>query len=161
VRRLLATSGPTLTAHKLAAIVSYTREQAASSNIEAFVRADISDAGRLSLDATLFGSQPDDGITPGGLLNGVTPIGAAGRVGPVADPAVEDVGKLVAALVTANGGLNATLIMNPAQATRLKFVAGPKFDTPILQSNSVADGTLIAVESSSFVSAFDAVPEFQ
>jgi HK97 family phage major capsid protein len=161
VRDLRITSGPTLTPHKLLVIVAFTREMTEQSAIEAISCALISEATALSLDRTMFGNQAEDGITPGGLLNGVTPIAAAGRVGSVADTAAEDVGKLIAALVANNARRDPVLVMNPAQATRLKLVAGPKFDTPILQSNSIPDGTIIAVESSSFVSAFGSTPEFE
>ena len=161
VRNLRITSGPTLTPHKLLVIVGFTREMTEQSAIEQISRALIQEATALRLDATLFGNQPGDGITPGGLLNGVTPIGAAGRVGSVADTAAEDVGALIAALVANNAGRDPCLAMNPAQAARLKLVAGPKFDTPVLQSNSIPDKTVIAVESSSFVSAFDSVPQFE
>jgi HK97 family phage major capsid protein len=161
VRNLRITSGPTLTPHKLLVLVAFTREMTEQSAIEEIARALITEATALALDKTMFGSQADDGITPGGLLNGVTPITAAPTGGSDEDLAAKDIGGLIAALVAANAGRDPVLIMNPAQATRLKLVAGPKFDTPILQSNSVADKTILAIESSSFVSAFGATPEFE
>jgi len=68
------TSGPTLTPHKLCVLTSYTREQAEHSAIEQISRALISESTGLALDKTLFGTQADDGITPGGLLNGATQV---------------------------------------------------------------------------------------
>jgi len=158
VRNLHATAGPILTPRKLAAICVYSREQASSSNIEAFVRADMSDAVRLSLDTTLFGTQADDGTTPGGILNsvsGLTPTAGGGM-----NALEADLKNLTAALVTAGAGANPALITNPIQAMSLKLVGGPKFDLPVLMSNSIAAGTVIMVEPSSFVSAFDPLPEF-
>ena len=67
------TSGPTLQPHKLVVITSYTREMTEQSAIEAVSRALISEATALALDKALFGTQADDGITPGGILNGITP----------------------------------------------------------------------------------------
>src|SRR5262249_27571061 len=72
-----------------------------------------------------------------------------------------DMKLLTAALVAAGAGANPVLVVNPVQAMSLKLVAGPKFDVPILQSSSVAAGTAILVEPSSFVSAFGPVPEFE
>jgi hypothetical protein len=161
VRNLRITSGPTLTPHKLMVLVAFTKEQTEQSAIEAVSRALISEAVALSLDKTLFGTQAENGITPGGLLAGVAPITATAAGGSVADTAAKDIGALIAALVANNAGRDPVLAMNPALAVRLRLVAGPKFDTPILQSNSIPDKTIIAIESSSFVSAFGSVPEFE
>src|SRR5262249_10752409 len=79
VRTQRLTAGPTLTPHKLVVITSYTNEMVASSNIEAVSRTLISEATALKLDQTLFGTQADNGVTPGGILAGVAPItGTAG-----------------------------------------------------------------------------------
>jgi hypothetical protein len=154
------TAGPTLTPHKLVVLTSYTREMAEQSNIEAVSRALISEASALALDKAMFSNVADDGVTPGGLLNGatqVTPVATGGGTAALA----ADISKLVGALVAANGGRDVVLVMNPTQATSLKLLSGPKFDLPILQSSSVPAGTVIAIEASSFVSAFDAVPQFE
>ena len=47
------------------------------------------------------------------------------------------------------------------QATTLKLTAGPKFDYPVIASASLAAGTVISVEITSFVSAFSPTPEFE
>jgi HK97 family phage major capsid protein len=159
VRSQRMTSGPTLTPHKLVVITSYTHEMTEQSSIEAISRALIQEASALALDKALFGTQADDGITPGGILNGVTPLTAATGGGETAMAA--DIGKLMAALTTAYAGREPVIITNPAQATTIKLLAGPKFDIPVLQSTSIAAGTVIMVESGSFVSAFDAAPEFE
>jgi len=158
VRTQRMTAGPTLTPHKLVVITSYTNEMVASSNIEAVSRALISEASALSLDKAVFGTQVDDGVTPGGILNGVTPIGPTAGGGLAA--MLGDIGKLVAALVTAGAGAGPVLVTNPIQATTLSLLAGPKFTMPVLQSSSIAAGTVIMVEPTSFASAFDATPEF-
>jgi len=99
-------------------------------------------------------------VTPGGLLNGATQVTGVATGGGATGMAA-DISKLVGALVAAYGGRDVVLIMNPQQATSLKLLAGPKFDLPILPSSSVPAGTVIAIEASSFVSAFDAVPQFE
>jgi hypothetical protein len=71
-----------------------------------------------------------------------------------------DLKALTGALVTAGAGAAPVLVTNPTQALTLKLLAGPKFDVPVLQSSSIAAGTVIMVEPTSFASAFDATPEF-
>jgi HK97 family phage major capsid protein len=159
VRTQRMTAGPLLVPRKLVVITSYTREMAESSAIEAISRALISEATGLAVDKALFGTQADDGNTPGGILNGVTPVGATAGGGSAA--MVGDIEKLVGALVAAGAGANPVLVCNPVQATTIKLLAGPKFDIPVLQSTSIAAGTVIAVEASSFASAFDSVPQFE
>jgi HK97 family phage major capsid protein len=159
VRAQRITAGPTLTPHKLAVIVTFTAEMASSSNIEAVSRALISEASALALDKALFGTQADDGVTPGGILAGVTPI--TPTAGGGLNALNGDMRALVAALVAAGAGANPVLITSPVQATTLRLTAGPKFDVPTLVSSVLAAGTVIAVEPSSFVSAFGAAPEFE
>src|SRR5262245_18802991 len=158
VRTQRVTAGPTLTPHKLVVNTTYTNEMVASSNIENISRTLISEATALALDKAVFGTQADDGVTPGGILNGVTPI--TPTAGGGLNAMVGDIGKLIAALVAAGAGAGALLAMNPTQATTLSLLAGPKFTMPVLQSNSIAGGTVVAVEPTSFASAFDATPEF-
>jgi HK97 family phage major capsid protein len=158
VRTQRMTSGPTLTPHKLCVITSYSREMAEASAIEAVSRALIQEASALALDKALFGTQADDGITPGGILNGVAPITATAGGG--INALNGDIKALMAALSAAYAGAAPVLIMNPVQATSLRTVASPLFAIPILESTALAAGTVIMVEPSSFVSAFDATPEF-
>ena len=158
VRNLRITSGPTLTPHKLLVIVGFTKEMTEQSAIEAIARALISEATALALDKTMFGNQADDGITPAGILNGVTPITPTAGGGVAAFNG--DIKALVAALTAANAGAAPLLIMNPVQAVSLRAVASPLFNIPILEGTAIPVGTVIMVEPSSFVSAFDATPEF-
>src|SRR5262249_27015917 len=159
VRAQRITAGPALTPHKLAVICMFTAEMANSSNIEAVSRALLSEASALALDKALFGTQADDGVTPGGILNGVTPITPTTGGGLTALNG--DIKALVAALVAAGAGANPVLVTSAVQAATLKLMAGPKFDVPVLASSGIAAGTVIAVEPSSFVSAFGAAPEFE
>jgi hypothetical protein len=72
----------------------------------------------------------------------------------------KDIAQLVAALDTAGGGANVVFVCSPPQAATLKLRASPKFDYPILTSSALANGTIVAIEASSFVSAFDPIPQF-
>jgi hypothetical protein len=70
-----------------------------------------------------------------------------------------DITALVQALASARGGKNIVFVMAPKQAAALKLMAGPGFDYPII-SAALSAGTVIAMEISSFVSAFLPTPEF-
>jgi hypothetical protein len=151
LRNQRMTAGVTLAPRKLAVICSFSNEMVNSSNIENISRALLAEAAALALDAAVFSATADDGVTPGGILAGVTPVTAGTTM-------AGDVGKLIGALAAAGAGRDPVLIAHPSQATSLSMSAGTP--PPVLQSSSLAAGTVIAVESSSFVSAFGAVPEF-
>jgi len=158
VRAQRITAGPTLAPRKAVVVTTFTNEMARSSNIEAVSRALISEATALLLDTTMFGTQADNGVTPGGLLNGVT--GLTPTTGGGANALVGDIKNLIAALVAAGAGRDPVIVTNPVQAATLQLLAGAKFDMPVLQSTSIAVSTIIMVEASSFVSAFGPTPEF-
>jgi hypothetical protein len=159
-RQLSFTSGVTLTPRKLAVLVTFSREMAEASAIEAISRAMISEAVGLALDAQLFSATAGDATKPGGLLVGVTPIGATGAGASPAEAAAGDIGNLVEALAANHGGKTPLFIAAPKQAAALKLFAGPHFDYPVISSASLAAGTIIAVEMASFVSAWAPEPEF-
>jgi hypothetical protein len=158
VRPQRITAGPVLLPHKLIVITSYSAEMIRQSNIEAVSRALLTESMALALDTAIFGTAPA-GNAPAGILNGVTAIPSTAGGG--LNAMVGDISALVKALVAAYGGANPVLVMNPQQVTTLNLTASPRFDIPILQSTSVAPGTVILIETSSFVSAFDATPEFE
>jgi hypothetical protein len=160
VRVQRITAGTTLTPSKLIVLNAASREQIESSNIEEVAHALLIESMALALDSAVFGVQPA-GASPAGILNGIAPLSAAGRVGSVQDTAAEDIAALTAALVAVGAGCAPALIMNPKQANALKFVASPKFDLPIWPSNAVAAGTIIMVEPTSFASAFAPTPRFE
>ena len=159
VKPLAFTDGLILEPRKLAVIVVFTTEQAASSAIEVIARAMISEAVGLALDATMFDNVAGDTTRPPGLLNGVTPLAAATGGGGIA-AAATDIGNLIEALANAHGGKTPLFIMAPNLAASLKLFAGPKWDYPIVVSASLAAGEIIAIELASFVSAFGAEPQF-
>jgi len=158
VRSLRFNAGVTLWPRKLMVITAYTEEMARSSNLEAVARSLISEATALALDKALLGTQADDGTTPVGILHNATSVTATTGGGMAALSG--DIKSLISALVSLGAGRDPVLIANPVQAATLKLVASPKFDMPVLQSSSVAVGTVVCVEGSSFVSAFSNVPEF-
>jgi hypothetical protein len=160
IRALTLFAGPTLTPKKVACIATFTGEQAKSSNIEAFVRAALSEMLALALDLKMFSSDAATAAAPAGILNGVTPLTATPVTGNApSSAAVADIGNLVKALAANGGGLNPVLIGSAAQAMTLKVFAAD-WDAPVLASATIPDKTLIAVEAESFVSGFGAMPTF-
>jgi hypothetical protein len=158
-RQLSFTNAAILQPRKLSVIMAYSREQAASSNIEAIVRQSMGEAAGLALDARLFSATAADSAGPPGLFVGVTPITAATGGGSAA--MITDIGKLFAALADNAAGKTAVIVAAMSQATTLKMTVGPQFDVPIVGSTALPTGTVAAIEVGSFVSGFNPVPEFR
>jgi capsid protein len=161
VRAQAVFGGPTLTPHKLLTISTFTGEQARSSNIEAFVRAALSEALALALDLKMFSADAAGGGAPAGLLNGVAAIPATpltdGQVPQYAG--ITDVSNIVKAIAGAGGGANVVFVAAPAQATAINFFRGP-FGASAWPSAAVPDKTVIGIEAESFVSGFGSQPTF-
>jgi Phage capsid family len=151
-------AGPLLNLRKLAVISTFSRELAEHSEFEGVIRQIVGEALGLALDAKVFPTNADDGVTPGGILNGVSPGTAA--TGGGANAFSKDVGTLVAALTTGGGGRSPVFVAAPGTAASMKTYAGPRFDFPILASSALSAGTVVAVEASAFVAVLSPAPEF-
>jgi hypothetical protein len=158
VRNQRYNAGVTLAPRKLMVITTYSREMAASSNLEAISQSLITEATSLALDKALFSTTADDGTTPGGILHNATSVTPTTGGGLTALSG--DIKALLGALVTLGAGRDPVFIANPQQAATMKLLASPLFRYPVLPSSALALGTVIVVEASSFVSAFGATPEF-
>jgi hypothetical protein len=158
-RALAVSNVAILRPRKLSVLYPYTREQAESSNIEAILRQTLGEAAAVALDAQMLSATAGDASKPGGVLVGVsaqTPTAGGGLT------AMEgDLKNLFGALATNGAGKTAVIIAALPQAVTLKLTAGPKFDYDILASTALAAGTVIALETASFVSGFSSVPEFR
>ena len=158
-RQLSFTNAAILQVRKLSCIMSYSREQAASSNIAAIVQQSMGEAAGLALDARMFSATAGDSSGPPGLFVGVT--GQTPTAGGGSAAMIADIGNLFAALAANGGGKTAVLVCAMSQATTLKMTVGPQFDVPIIASTSLPTGTVAAIEVGSFVSGFSPVPEFR
>jgi len=159
VRSQAVTAGAVLEPRKLGVISVFTTEIAASSNVEDFSRAVISESAALALDAAMFSTNVDDGAHPAGLMYNVAPLTPTAGGGLSAFEG--DVKQLYGALASAGAGLSPVLVCSAQQAGSIKVMAGPKFDVPVLSSAGLAAGVVVLVEPSSFVSGFNSVPEFE
>jgi hypothetical protein len=158
-RQLSFTNVAILHPRKLSVIIVVSREQAASSNIEAIVRQTLGESAGLALDAQMFSATAGDASKPAGLFVGVT--GQTPTTGGGINAMEGDLKNLFTALAAAGAGKTAVIVAAVPQATALKMTVGPQFDVPILASTGMAAGTVAVVESASFVSGFSPTPEFR
>jgi hypothetical protein len=159
VRTQSVFAGPTLTPRKLVALATFTNEQAASSNIEPFVRAALSEALALALDLKMFSADAATTAAPAGLLNGVAAIPATALGGQSPNVvAAADLGNIVKAIAANGGGQSVVFVASPAQANTLSMFGNGS--TPVYASATVPDKTIIGIEAASFVSGFGSVPTF-
>jgi hypothetical protein len=149
--------GPKLMPRKLAVVTSFTEEMARADSIEAFVTAAVREAAAALLDLQLLSTAADDGVHPPGILAGATTVTAS--TATAAWAISTDIGNLVDALARAGGGLEPVIIAAPSQAASLRMWRQENF-YDIYASVALARGTIVAVESSSFVSGLDGIPEF-
>jgi hypothetical protein len=95
-------------------------------------------------------------------LNGVVGLTAT-TAG--ADARTTDLRLLVAALQTNNAGARPAFICAPGQAVVMADKCGPKFNYPVFASNALAAGTIVCVDVSGLVFAYDTTaagaPEFE
>jgi hypothetical protein len=152
VRQFNLSSGK-LTPHKLAVITTLTREISEASNIEDMLRALITEATGLALDAAIFSTAPR-GIFNG--LTALTPTAASSAF----DAVGQDLGTLVGDIASRGGGSNVVFIAAPAQATAIRFYSpGGSLETSCAPSAGIAAKTVAVVEAASFAISIGA-PEF-
>jgi len=132
IRAQRITRGALLEPRKLIVIAGFTAEVIAQSNITEVSRAIISEGLSLKLDATAFDANVGDASRPAGLCHGIA--GLTATPGGGLNALVGDLKQLMAALVTAGGGRDPTIVTHPTQALTLALLAGPRFDIPVLRS---------------------------
>ena len=146
---------------KLGANVVLSRELVESSNGETVVETLLKEDIATSLDAAVFSNAAATSSKPAGILNGVAALTATTGGGENAlrgDLAL--VGGAVAA-ATGNGD-GIAFIASPAYAIRFGTYKAVIGDTSNLWASlSVPDGTLIAVQTKAFVSAFGSTPRIR
>jgi hypothetical protein len=146
--------GPVLGPHKLACIVTMTREMAEASNIEDMVRVLLAEAAGLALDAAVLSNFAGDATRSAGIFHNITPLTAAAG-GSTFENVGEDLGALVADLASRAGGAGVVFIGAPAQAVAMRYYAGGQFgrssgqDIPVYAAASMAPKTIAAIEPSS------------
>jgi hypothetical protein len=156
-RQPLIAPGPTLQPKKLGVLATFTNEMAMADSVEEFTTAAIKEAAATLLDKKMFSSDAASATAPPGILLGATTVTQTSVAAPWAISS--DISGLVGALAANGGGLEPVIIAAPAQAAALRMWRQSDFYS-ILASVALAAGTVVAVESSSFVSGLDGIPEF-
>lgn len=145
---------------KLMAIAVLTMELAELSGAaaETIIGDLMLDAAGRALDVALFSTTAADGTTrPAGLLNGVTPITAAGASGSLQDRAVADIAAMTAAIAAGGAGGSILLFAAPAQAMVLSAVT----NLTVTAAPNLAAGTVIAVDPNAIAWAGDLPPKIE
>lgn len=140
--------------HKLAIIFVLTSQLIAYENVfRALARESIA----LGLDTALFSDAAATDDNPPGLLFGVTPISASAATSPQ-EAMLSDLEALSGAIAD-NGGNEVVYIAAVRQANAARLRLSSRTGVTVWASPALAEGTVIAVEPASFVSAFGSIPK--
>jgi HK97 family phage major capsid protein len=168
--RRIGVDSTTLTPHKMGVISTFSRELAKYSNpqIESLLRRRILRDTAITIDTLLFDTTAGSATRPAGLLNGVSAITASSEGGYQA--ILDDIAALAAPFDAANAGRDLVLVMNPAQARRLRMQPGPDGtfgwagtimdEFAVMSSTSITAGTVIMLDAADFLTAAGDTPEF-
>lgn len=140
---------------KLAATVALSRELARRSAALDAIAFMLREDAATSLDGSIFSDAAASDARPAGLLNGVTPLTATAGGG--VDALNTDLMRLAAA-VAAGGGTTLAIVTSPRMAAALAILR-PDLTISVWPSSAVADGTIIGVDPTAFVSVFGADAE--
>jgi hypothetical protein len=154
------TSVAQLTPRKIATAIIFSREMATLStpNIEALLKAALSESLGWSLDRALFSAAPGDSVTPAGLFAGISATAPANGSIPSENMA-EDLSRLTAAVASVSGNNPVLLVMAPRQAAAMKVRTDiGQFET--YASPALPDGTVCALASNALASVGDEAPTF-
>jgi hypothetical protein len=149
--------GPT---HKMivGAAVTNELEFASAENASTLIGRALEEQAGRGLDAVVFDATAASAIRDAGLLNGVTPITASVAT-TVLEGMTADLGALAAALGTAKCNAdNMMIFAAPAQATKIKLLAGNKFTNAVIAVNGFSDGQVIALDPNAIGTAYSGVP---
>jgi hypothetical protein len=147
--------GPT---KKLAAIAVLSRETAEHSSGESVIREILSEDLSASLDASLFSNLAATSARPAGLLNGLSAAATATTGG--GEAAIRgDLDALAGATVGAGGVDGLVFVASPSCALRAQLYRNTTQGLTIWAAapGAIADGTIVAIQSRAFVSAFSGI----
>jgi hypothetical protein len=154
IRQLSVGSGAALTPKKLAAGFVVSRELVEHSvpNAEKLLRACLAESVGAALDAAVFDASAASASRPAGLRNSVSVTAATSGGSDAA--MMKDLGALAQA-VAGVAGMSIAFVASPAAAVKIALRAGPEFRFPVLASNGLAAGFVMAVALPALASAVD------
>jgi hypothetical protein len=142
-------AGVAMTPHKLACVVTITREMLISPSAEEVILAVLRDATGPAIDRALFSGAAASPERPAGLLNGITPLIATGTS--------DDLVKLIAAIAPVSGNAQLALVASPQMGAEINLLPRA-LPYPVLVSTALPGGTIIAVALPALVSAVEVAP---
>jgi hypothetical protein len=151
-------SALTLTPHKLAAAAAATRQVVESGNGEQVIGQLLKEDLSYTLDATMFSATAGSTSRPAGLLNGLTTLGATAGGGATAMNA--DIAKLFTSISSVGNSDDIAIIAAPSQAAALALQPRSG-ELRVWSSRALASGTVVAIDTAGFISAFAPLPRVQ
>jgi hypothetical protein len=129
------------------AAVTGELQSASAGTAEAIVGQALAISTAQSLDTALFSSNAAvPGVSPAGILHGITAIPSASGPGPGAPGCAADLAAIAEAIGLAGVSIDdLVFIMTPSLATKARIFAGPHFDDKIFSSSYLPDGTVIGL----------------
>jgi hypothetical protein len=143
-----------LVPHKLMEITSITGEMLRYTASEEMIEDSLTRQIGSRLDALMFSNSAGTSIAPAGLLNGIAPLSATPITGGPFDQAMfEDLAELAGAVsvVSGNGPENIVFIAASKQASFMQLRLGNNPYYPVLKSDALSAGTVIAAAVSTVV----------
>jgi hypothetical protein len=139
--------------------ISEELEAASPQNASAILGRVLSDAMNKSIDTICFDANPDNGVRPAGLLNGVTPLTAASGTDKWENTQL-DLANLIGAIANANiDASDAVFIAHPGDAAMIQQRRSGNFDNEVLATLGLARGTIMCVAPAGIASGFQGPPE--
>jgi Phage capsid family len=159
--RQFTVSGVTLSPRKFASLAIFTRDlfQHSTPNVEAILRAVLTESVAASLDARLLDATAGDATRPAGLRNGISATSASSTT-PDTDTMFDDLTALVAVVQAVSGASPIIIIAAPKQAAAIKM-RQPNFPFEVLVSSGLTAGMVVAIASNCLVSAMDPAPRIE
>jgi hypothetical protein len=129
-------------------------QSASAETAEAIIGQALSISTEQSLDTALFSSNAAvAGVSPAGILHGVTGIPSGGATGVAGCAA--DLAALAGAIGAAGVSIDdMVIIATPALATKARILSGPHYDDKIFSSSYLPTGTLIGIVPQGLASGY-------
>jgi hypothetical protein len=149
-----STANSSMVPSKLGAIIPITYEMTIAADAEAIMQQVLLETAAAALDAAFFNTNAAvANVSPAGILNAVTPIGAASAgVGAMAT----DLGNMIAAVGPFSGSSEPVIIAAPKQAFAIKSALidpPPVYASNVLATSPVGPGAVIAIVPQAIASA--------
>jgi hypothetical protein len=138
------------------AAISGELQSASAETAERIVGMALSYSTTQSLDAALFSSNAAvPGVSPAGILHGITAIPSASGPGPGPPGCAADLAAIAEQIGLAGVSVDDLIfVMTPSLATKARIYAGPHFNDAIFSSSYLPDGTIVGLIPAGIASGY-------